>query len=64
MTEAELRRKAAMAIRMALTDGSDAGTDALREYISDLDEDAQNELYRASERVGDAILDVQARERS
>jgi hypothetical protein len=64
MNDAELRRKAALAIRMALTDDTDAGFEALREYVSELDEDGQNRLYKASERVGDAVLDVQARERS
>jgi hypothetical protein len=43
MTDEELRRKAAVAIRLALN----ADTDS-----------------RASEALGDAIVDVQARERS
>ena len=64
MNDAELRRKAALAIRMALSASDDAGFDALRNYVSEMDEAAQNLLYAASENLGDAVLDVQARERS
>ena len=64
MTDEELRRKAAVGIRLALKAGDKDGFQALREYADELDEDAQRLLYAASEHLGDAILDVQARERS
>ena len=64
MTDEELRRKAAVGIRLALKASDKDGFQALREYADELDEDAQRLLYAASEHLGDAILDVQARERS
>jgi hypothetical protein len=63
MTDEELRRKASLAIRIALKGDSNAVFDDLRECVGEMDEDAQNKLYRASELVGDAVLDLQARER-
>jgi Fe-S cluster assembly iron-binding protein IscA len=64
MTEEEMRRKAAIAIRLALKAAQDSGFQALLECVSELDEDDQNALFAASEHLGDAILDVQGRERS
>jgi hypothetical protein len=64
MTEEEMRRKAAVAIRLALKAGDDSVFDELRECVDELDEDSQNELYKASKLLGDAILDVQARSRT
>jgi|HubBroStandDraft_1064217.scaffolds.fasta_scaffold1219057_2 phage terminase large subunit len=64
MTDEELRRKAAVAIRLALNADTDSVFDELRECVDEMDVDAQNQLYRASEALGDAIVDVQARERS
>jgi hypothetical protein len=64
VTEEEKRRKAAVAIRLALKAGDDSVFDELRECVDELDEDSQNELYAASEHLGDAILDVQGRGRS
>jgi hypothetical protein len=39
-------------------------TDELRECVDEMDVDTQNQLYRASEALGDAIVDAQARDRS
>jgi phage terminase large subunit len=64
VTDEELRRKAAVAIRLALNADTDSVFDELRECVDEMDVDAQNQLYRASEALGDAIVDVQARERS
>jgi hypothetical protein len=64
MTDEELRRKAAVAIRLALKADTDSVFDELRECVDEMDADAQNQLYRASEALGDAIVDVQARDRS
>jgi hypothetical protein len=64
VTEEEMRRKAARAIRLALKAGDDSVFGELRECVDELDEDSQNELYKASELLGDAILDVQARSRT
>ena len=64
MTDDELRRKAAVAIRLALNADTDSVFDELRECVDEMDVDAQNQLYRASEALGDAIVDVQARDRS
>ena len=64
MTDEELRRKAAVAIRLALNADTDSVFDELRECVDEMDVDAQNQLYRASEALGDAIVDVQARDRS
>ena len=64
MTDEELRRKAAIAIRLALNADTDSVFDELRECVDEMDVDAQNQLYRASEALGDAIVDVQARDRS
>ena len=65
MTDEELRRKAAIAIRLALNaSGTGPGFDALRDCVAQLDKHAQNRLYQASENLGDAILDIQGREHS
>ena len=64
MTDEELRRKAAVAIRLALNADTDSVFDELRECVDEMDVDAQTQLYRASEALGDAIVDVQARDRS
>ena len=64
MTDEELRRKAAVAIRLALNADTDSVFDELRECVDEMDVDAQNQLYRASEALGDAIVDAQARDRS
>ncbi len=64
MTDEELRRKAAVGIRLALKASDEGGFQALREYVDELDVGAQQLLFAASEHLGDAILDVQARERS
>ena len=64
MTDEELRRKAAIAIRLALNADTDSVFDELRECVDEMDVDAQNQLYRASEALGDAIVDAQARDRS
>lgn len=58
MTDAELNRRAEKAIVLGLTEGM-RGFDALREYIADMDDDALTRLFKASEAVGDAVLDVQ-----
>ena len=63
MTNEELRRKAAIGIRLALKGDSDSDRKALRSYVEEMDEDDQTVIYQASERLGDAVLDVQARER-
>jgi hypothetical protein len=64
MTDAELIRHAEKAIVLGLKDDM-RGFDALREYIAGIgDDEALTRLYKASEAVGDAILDLQARERS
>jgi hypothetical protein len=60
VTDEELRRKAAIAIRLALNaSGTGPGFDELRDCVAELDEDGQNRLYSASENLGDAILDIQ-----
>jgi hypothetical protein len=65
VTDEELRRKAAIAIRLALNAyGTGPGFDELRDCVAELDEDARNRLYSASENLGDAILDIQDREHS
>jgi hypothetical protein len=64
MTEEEMRPKGAVAIRLALKAGDASVFDELRECVDELDEDSQNELYNASELLGDAILDVQSRSRT
>jgi hypothetical protein len=65
VTDEELRRKAAVAIRLALNaSGTGPGFDELRDCVAELDEDGQNRLYSASENLGDAILDIQGREHS
>ena len=50
MTDEELRRKAAVAIRLALN-ASETGPvfDELRDCVDEIDEDGQNRLYSASE---------------
>lgn len=64
MNEAELRRKGAVGIRLALKGDADSDLKALRSYVEEMDEDDQTLIYKASERLGDAVLDVQARERA
>ena len=63
MTDPELIRHAEEAIVLGLKDDM-RGCDALREYLARIvDEEALTRLFKASEAVGDAILDLQARER-
>jgi hypothetical protein len=61
MTDAELMQRAVTAIQKAFKNDI-RGFDALREHIADLDEDALTRLYAASEALGDAALDLMARE--
>jgi hypothetical protein len=64
MTDAELTRHAEKAIVLGLKDDM-RGFDTLREYVAGIkDDEALTRLFKASEAVGDAILDIQARERS
>jgi hypothetical protein len=59
MTEAELNRHARTAIVKALKDDI-RSFDALREYVAGIEDDAAlNLLYKASEALGDAVMDVQ-----
>jgi hypothetical protein len=64
MTEPELTRHAEKAIVLGLKDDM-RGFDTLREYVAGIgDDEALTRLFKASEALGDACLDVQARERS
>lgn len=63
MTDEELRRKAAVGIRLALKGDADSDLKALRSYVEEMGTEDQTVIFEASERLGDAVLDVQARER-
>jgi hypothetical protein len=60
MTDAEMNRRAGVAIRMAFRD-DERGFDALRAYVAEIGAEADlNRLYAASEALGDAVMDVLA----
>jgi hypothetical protein len=63
VTDAEMRGRAGVAIRMALKCSSDdeRGFEALRAYVAEIAAEADlNRLYAASEALGDAVMDVLA----
>jgi hypothetical protein len=63
VTDAEMDRRAGVAIRMAFKCRSDdeRGFDALRAYVTEIGAEADlNRLYAASEALGDAVMDVLA----
>jgi hypothetical protein len=63
MTDAEMNRRAGVAIRMAFKCRSDdeRGFEALQAYVAEIAAEADlNRLYAASEALGDAVMDVLA----